>query len=247
MFRRLFLKSILPTLLICVASAQVPIEQSTVTGATASLDKPTVKAGDTVRLILRFNAPFSRKTIIQAIFRLNNPPYGFVGNVDIPANQQEATIPINVDTQADAGDYVLNSVSLISEKRQPQIQVNPPLVLHVLALPDTVVLPTAVTATIDLTKRQYILSQATSLEEVRNRLATQIDGHAVITSAVLQNLLDACQKADQILLASETTYMKGWTGDARLKPVFFDDFHQRFLAAMVELREQQQAITRRST
>jgi uncharacterized membrane protein len=127
MLRRSFLKSFPPTLLICSAFAQVPVDQSTVTGAIASLDKPTVKAGDTVQLILRFNAPFSRKTSVQAIFRLNNPPYGFAGDVDIPANQLEATIPIKVDAQADAGDYVLNVVSLVSEKRQPQIQVNPPL------------------------------------------------------------------------------------------------------------------------
>ena len=139
--RRLFLKSILPTLLICGASAQIPVEQSTITQATASLEKPTVKAGDTVQVILRSNAPFSRNTNVQAIFRLNSPPYGVGNNVEIPANQQEATIPIKVDTQADAGDYVLNSVTLVSEKRQPIIQVNPPLVLHVLALPDTVVLP----------------------------------------------------------------------------------------------------------
>jgi hypothetical protein len=177
---------------------------------------------------------------------LNNPTYSFVGYMDIPANQQGSTIPIKVDAQADAGDYVL-SVTLVSEKRSPAIQVNPPLVLHVLALPDTAVLPTSVTASIDLTKRQYILSQATSLEGVRNALATQIDGHPVITSAVLGNLIDACQKADQIILASETTYLKGWTGDARLKPVFFDDFHQRFQADITLLKEQQQAITRRTS
>jgi hypothetical protein len=246
MIRRVFLKSILPCLLISSALAQVPVDQLSVTGVTASLDKPTVKAGDTVQLNLKFNAPFTRRTTVFADFQLNNPRFDFAGNVDIPENQQETRIPIKVNSQADAGDYVLSGVIFTSEKRQPIIQVNPPLVLHVLALPDHTVLPTAVTATIELTKRQSILSQATSLEAIRNTLATQIDGHASVTSAVLQNLLDACQKADQIILASQTIYLKGWTGDARLKPVFFDDFHQRFLADIVMLREQQRVLSRRT-
>jgi hypothetical protein len=135
---------------------------------------------------------------------------------------------------------------LYTEKRQPVIQVNPPLILHVLALPDAAVLPTAVTATIDLTNRQYMTSQATSLEEVRNVLATQADGHAALTSQLLQNLMDACQKADEIVLASQATYLKGWSGEARLKPVFFEDFHRRFVAAIVQLKEQQQTLTKRS-
>jgi hypothetical protein len=244
MLRKLALVLALLPFLTWNAPAQVPVEQVTVTGVTASLDKLTVKAGETVPFTLKFNAPFPRRTSVQAVFRLANPTYGFAGIFDIPANQQGATIQLQVDAQADAGDYVLDSVTLASEKRQPIIRLSPPLVLHVIAVSGTAPLPTAVTATIDLTKRQYLLSQSSSLEEVRNTLATQIDGHPVITSAVLQNLIDACQKADQIIRASETTYLKEWSGDARLRPVFFDDFHQRFLNDIILLREQQQAITK---
>lgn len=201
---------------------------------TVSLDHETATAGDSIKLTLTLDVPPSEDLGVRATFACN-AEYAFGSDLAFKAGTTTQSVQIDIPKYSITGDYVLREVELEVPVNWIHIPVNP-MTVHVTALPDKVVLPTKVSATLEADQRQFIRTQTEPLIHIRQTLIGQLSRDATDTPNLRADLIDSVSAADDLIPATRDKYLALYKESPILEPVLFDDFDRRYKQILVQLR-----------
>jgi hypothetical protein len=225
-------------LLIFASPSQGQIINPTVptpSNAGASLSRQSVNAGEKVTVTLTLDAPPPRPLTVQAVFSSNSDAV-FV-QMTFPAGVATATAEMSIPKDADGADYTMSRLQIVSERKGGFLPV-PPQTLHVVPTPKAVeVLPSKAVVTLEFDHKQFIRMQAEPLVTLRDDLIGRLNKDAASTPLLTTDLIAALKQADSLLPAVKAKYVSLYKTKpvTVLEPVFFEDFHRNYQAAIIEL------------
>jgi hypothetical protein len=217
----------------CVPLVTAQIINPTVDRAGVTLDHQSARADETISCTVTLNAAANKATAFVVQFGSTTDGFNST-EFTVPAGATTATVSAKIPEDAQTGTYTLLGLIVVGERLPRRLDI-PALKLHVDAIPSSVAVPTGAVVQIDLTQQQYLRQQAEPIRALRDNLIGYLDKHASETDAVKQELISTLRSADALLPEVRRKYVALYLKPPALSPVMFDDFHVRYMAALVEL------------
>lgn len=220
----------------------------------ARLSREKITAGQPFAVKVHFATPLSYAAQLNLVFDFQSQPNSIDsgrsalicgGSARIHETDAELECPVPFD--APGGVYKPRPLSLGPPpgfSRWRDLRTELPNI-EVIAVQDTTVYPTQLSATVSLSQKQILQSGAAKVGVLLDELNTKVDDRSAETAALKSYLAALTQQAMHQLEQSRTQYMETVKSGAK-EPIFFEDLRRHYAALLVDIKAPKEASERNS-